>query len=230
MANVLITGAARGIGFELARQYAADGDRVFATCRDIGNCGNLDELRSKFANVTVHKMDVGDPGSITAAAKELGEGPIDVLLNNAGIWRGLEGEGLDDMDFDYWRKEIEVMTFGPFRVVQAFLPNLRKSAEPKIVTITSQVGASTWPHGGNYGYSSAKAAANKVMQILAIDLRDENITVAMMHPGWVQTEMAGSHADIPPSESATGIRKVIGSLTIKDSGKFLKWNGEIHPW
>jgi NAD(P)-dependent dehydrogenase (short-subunit alcohol dehydrogenase family) len=122
------------------------------------------------------------------------------------------------------------MTIGPLRVVQAFLKNLRAAGGAKIMTVTSQLGASTWPYGGMYAYSSSKAGVNRVMQIMARDLAGEGVIASMVHPGWVKTDMGGPGADITPQESAAGIRRVIAGLTAADTGKFYKWNGDIHPW
>ncbi len=230
MANVLITGANRGIGLELARVYAAAGDRVFATCRAPGAAAALSALaESSGGQVTVHGLDVGDGESIAALAASLGDAPIDILINNAGIMGG-QPQTLEAIDFDGWIEALKVMTIGPFRVVQALLPNLKAAAAAKVMTVTSQLGASTWPYGGAYAYSSAKAGVNKVMQVLAKDLKGQNIVVSMIHPGWVKTDMGGAGADITPQESAAGIHAVIAGLTLEDTGKFYKWNGEIHPW
>jgi len=230
MANVLITGANRGIGLELARQYAENGDRVFAFTRSPGKAGELNDLaKSSGGRVSVLAMDVGDPQSIATAARDLGDEPIDILINNAGILGG-QNQTLENIDFQNWIEAFNVMTIGPFRVVQAFLRNLEAAKEPRIMTVTSQLAASTWPYGGTYAYASAKAGVNKVMQALALDLRDRNVIVSMIHPGWVKTDMGGPQADITSAESAAGIRKVIASLSKADTGKFYKWNGEIHPW
>ena len=230
MANVFITGANRGIGLELARQYAEAGDRVFATCRSPASAKDLNALAgTSSGRLTVHALDVGDGASIAAGAKAVGDTPIDVLINNAGILGGAS-QTLESIDFDAWIDAFKVMTIGPFRMVQALLPNLKAAAAPKAMTVTSQLAASTWPFGGSYAYSSAKAGVNKVMQTLAKDLKAQNVTVAMIHPGWVKTDMGGAGADITPQESATGIRAVIAGLTAETSGKFYKWNGEIHPW
>ena len=149
MANVLITGANRGIGLEITRQYAADGDRVFACCRSPGKADALNELaKSLGGRVTLHAMDVSDAGSIAAAAKDIGDTPIDILINNAGIIGG-KNQSLENMDFQGWIDAFTVMTVGPFRVVQAFLKNLLASKAPKVMTVTSQLGASTWPMGGS---------------------------------------------------------------------------------
>ncbi len=230
MANVLITGANRGIGLELTRAYERGGDRVFAFCRSPETAGALAELAASSGGaVTVHQMDVADGHSIAAAAKAVGDTPIDILINNAGILGG-HPQTLESIDFDGWIDALKVMTIGPFRVVQAFLPNLKAAAAAKVVTITSQLGASTWPYGGTYAYASAKAGVNKVMQTLAIDLKGDGIAVSMIHPGWVKTDMGGAGADITPAESAAGIHAVIGRLTIDHTGAFQKWTGEVHPW
>ncbi len=230
MATTLITGANRGIGLALARQYTEAGDRVFATCRSPVDAGDLNSLAAgSGGRLTVHALDVGDSASVSACAKAVGGIPIDILINNAGILGG-KSQTLEAIDFDAWIDALKVMTIGPFRMVQTFLPNLKAAAAPKVMTVTSQLAASTWPFGGSYAYSSAKAGVNKVMQTLAKDLKAQNITVAMIHPGWVKTDMGGDGADITAQESATGIRSVIAGLTSETSGKFYKWNGEIHPW
>ena len=230
MANVLITGANRGIGLELIRVYAEAGDRVFAFCRSPEAADKLNSLAGSSAGkVRVHAMDVGDGQSIAQAAKAVGDTPIDILINNAGVLGG-NPQTLETIDFDAWIDALKIMTIGPFRVVQTFLSNLKAAASPKVMTITSQLGASTWPYGGTYAYSSAKAGVNKVMQALALDLKGQNIAVSMIHPGWVKTDMGGAGADITPEESAAGIKSVIANLGMADTGKFYKWNGDIHPW
>ena len=230
MATVVITGANRGIGLELAKQYAAAGDRVYAFCRSPGSAEKLNEAAAASGGkLSVHAMDVGDAASIAAGADAVGDAPVDILINNAGILGGAV-QKLDEIDFDAWIDAFKVMTIGPFRVVQAFLKNLRAAPNAKIMTVTSQLAASTWPFGGTYAYSSAKAGVNKVMQTMALDLKGENIAVSMIHPGWVKTDMGGPGADITAEESAAGIRNVIASLGAADTGKFYKWNGDIHPW
>ncbi len=230
MATVLITGANRGIGLELARAYAEAGDRVFAFCRAANDADNLTALaKASSGKLTVHAMDVADGASIAAAAAAIGGAPIDILINNAGVSGGT-AQTLEKMDFDVWIDALKIMTIGPFRVVQAFLTNLKAAPAAKVMTVTSQLGASTWPYGGSYAYSSAKGGVNRVMQAMAVDLEGQNIAVSLIHPGWVKTDMGGAGADITPEESAAGIRAVIAGLTMENTGKFYKWNGEIHPW
>jgi len=231
VANILITGAARGIGYELAKQYAQAGDRVFATTRNPNSAQPLnDAAQQSNGLMTVHRMDVGDMESVKACAAEIGPTPIDVLINNAGVWGGLDTQTFQNMDYDNWAFELNVMTMGPFRVVQTFLDNVLASEQRKVVTLSSQVAAHVYDHVIGYSYAAAKAAVNRLMTALATELKDQNVIVVPMHPGWVKTEMAGDVADIEPSESAIGVREVIAEMTLEDSGKFLKWTGDIHPW
>ncbi len=226
MSRVLITGASRGIGAEMARQYAAAGDDVIACVRDPDAAPGIEDVRD---SVTVVQMDTGSPDSITAAAAAIGDGPIDVLINNAGAVGGTR-QSVDDVDLEEWHRSLDVNTIGPLLIARAFKQNLAASGDGKLMNVTSQLAASTWPMGGMYIYSSTKAGLSKIAQALAIDWKDEPITVALMHPGWVKTDMGGPHAAITPEESASGIRAVIAGLTKADSGKFYKWDGEIHAW
>lgn len=228
MANVAITGAGRGIGLELVKQYAQSGDRVFALCRAPEKAAELNTLAAGSGGlVTVHAMDVGDDASVKAAAASTGESPIDVLLNVAGVIGG-EKQGLTDHAWDDWQDAFNVMIIGPLRVMQAFLPRLGSGA--KVINITSQLAASTWPYGGFYAYGAAKAGLNRMMRSVALDVKDRGIVIGLVHPGWVQTDMGGAAAEITPEESARGIRNVAASWTLDQSGDFKKWNGEAHPW
>lgn len=231
MNTVLITGSARGIGFELCRQYAAAGDRVFATCRSPARATRLNALAESTAGrLTVHAMDVGDGASVKSCRAEIGDIPIDVLINNAGIWGGLDTQVFANMDYDNWAHELNVMAMGPFRVIQAFMPNVLAGQQKKIVTVSSQTGAHAYDHVIGYSYASAKAAVNRLMTGLATEFRDQGVTIVPLHPGWVKTEMAGDVADISSEESAAGVRRTITAMTIADTGTFLKWTGDIHPW
>jgi NAD(P)-dependent dehydrogenase (short-subunit alcohol dehydrogenase family) len=229
MVNVLITGANRGIGLELTRLYAEAGDTVFAFCRSPETAGKLSDLAKRSSGrVTIHAMDVGDESSIKAAAAAVGDKPIDILINNAGIKGGTD-QSLENSDTGDWIESFKVMTIGPFVVVRTFLKNLKAAKSPRVMTVTSQIGAMAWPTGGFYSYAAAKAGVNRVTRALAVDLKDQ-VIVNVIHPGWVKTDMGGPGADITVEESASGIRKVIASVTGADSGKFYKWDGEIHAW
>ncbi len=228
MANIAVTGAARGIAFELVKQHAAAGDRVFALCRNPTAATALNELAAdSHGKVTVHKMDVGDDVSVKTGAAATGDGLIDVVYNVAGI-AGTMAPELESVNWAVFDDAINVMVKGPLRVLQAFLPRL--SAGSKVINITSQLAASTWPYGGFYGYGAAKAGLNRMMRSVAIDLKDKGIIVGLIHPGYVQTDMGGPSAEITPAASVSGIRSVTQGWTLERSGDFLKWNGETHAW
>jgi NAD(P)-dependent dehydrogenase (short-subunit alcohol dehydrogenase family) len=227
MARVLITGAARGIGLALAKQYLAAGDEVIACVRNT-DAEALVALAGT-GPLTIEHMDMSDFDSIAAARERIGAVPIDILINNAGVTGGAQ-QGIDDVDIAQWHKTLDVNTIAPLLVARAFKANLAASGNGKLMNVTSQLAASTWPMGGMLIYSTTKAALSKIGQILAIDWKDEPITVALMHPGWVKTDMGGPHAQLTAEESAAGIRDVIANMTKADSGKFYKWNGEIHAW
>lgn len=228
MANVAITGAGRGIALELVRQHLAQGDRVFALARDPARAEALNALAAD-ANglLTVHAMDVGDDASVRAGAASTGSAPIDILYNVAGVTGPIAPE-LESADWEAFDEAFNVMVKGPLRVLQAFLPRMK--AGSKVMNITSQLAASTWPYGGFYAYVAAKAGLNRLMRSVAIDLKDRGIIVGLIHPGYVQTDMGGPTADITPEESATGVRTVAERWTLDKSGDFYRWTGEVHPW
>ncbi|MCC5885900.1 MAG: SDR family oxidoreductase [Gammaproteobacteria bacterium] len=228
MATVLITGANRGIGLEMARQYAEAGDKVIACVRDPGAATELNKI-AKSGDVSLEQMELGDFDSITAMRKRIGDVPIDIVINNAG-WVGGGKQGIDDVDIKEWHRTLDINTIGPLILAREFKSNLAASGNGKLMNVSSQLAASTWPMGGMIIYSTTKAGLSKITQILAIDWKDEPITVAVMHPGWVKTDMGGPNAQLTPEESAEGIRNVIAGMSKADSGKFYKWNGEIHPW
>lgn len=228
MANVAITGAGRGIALELVKQHLAAGDRVYGLVRNPESARELAELAaSSGGRLTVHRMDVADDASVQAGAASTGDGPIDLLYNVAGIAGKAEPQ-LDSVDWKDFDDAIEIMLKGPLRVLVAFLP--RMAAGAKVMNISSQLAASTWPYGGYYSYVATKAGLNRLMRSVATDLKDRGVIVGLIHPGYVQTDMGGPNADITPVESASAIKKLAGDWTLETSGYFLKWNGEAHAW
>ncbi|MEN3975743.1 SDR family oxidoreductase [Emcibacter sp. SYSU 3D8] len=229
--NILITGAARGLGYELVRQFADAGHRVYATTRNPETADKLKQVTdASGGKATLHRMDVGDGESVKACAREIGNAPIDILINNAGVWGGLDTQTFQNMDYENWAHEFNIMAMGPFRVVQAFLPNVLASQRKIIATMTSQTAAAAYDHVIGYSYASAKAGLNRLMTGLANELKDEGVTVTLIHPGWIRTEMAGPVADMDPPDAAADVMKVITALTPADNGKWLKWTGDEHPW
>ena len=229
MATVMIVGATRGIGLELVRQYAVQGDNVIACARDTSAASLLEELASSHSNVTIEQLDVAQSESVNAAAELIGDVAIDTVIVVAGVVGGMR-QSIDDLDLEAWHEAFSANTIGPIMVARAFKPNLVASGAGNLMILSSQLGASTWPFGGMYIYSTTKAAVGKAAKILSIDWKEDPIIVSVMHPGYVQTDMGGPNAEITPEESASGIRSVIGNLSAEDSGNFYKWNGDIHPW
>jgi NAD(P)-dependent dehydrogenase (short-subunit alcohol dehydrogenase family) len=231
METVLITGANRGIGLELTRQYLQKQTRVFAACRTPEREQSLSELKqSSSETLRICPLEVTDEHSVKSLADALRDETIDVLINNAGISGG-DRQDIQHMDYAMWAQTLAVNTMAPFRITVALLDNLRRSRKPRVITLSSQLGSMLRATStGNYAYRSSKAAVNKVMQGLAVDLRSENIIVCPVHPGWVQTDMGGAKADLTVQESASGLIQLIDRLKPSDSGHFLKWNGEEHPW
>lgn len=231
MATVLITSANRGLGFEFARQYAADGWRVLAACRDPASADALQEIaRSSAGRVDVFPMDVTDAASIERAATRLEGTPVDVLINSAGII-GKSGERVGHIDYEAWREVLDVNTLGPLRVTEAFLDNLARSQRKLVVTITSGMGSLAENTSGGYiPYRSSKAAVNMVTRSLAIDLAPRGITCVVINPGWVQTDMGGPNAQITPETSIAAMRRVIDDLGPEQSGRFFDYDGSEYPW
>jgi len=231
MSNIMIVGATRGIGLELTKQYAEEGNSVIACARDTGSASLLDELASGSDNITIEQLDVANPSSIEEASNKIGDRAIDTVIIVAGAVGGMpENQSIDNIDIEEWHRTLDTNTIGPLLVAKAFKDNLVASGNGNLMILSSQLGASTWPMGGMYIYSTTKAAVGKAGKILSLDWAEEPIIVSIMHPGWVQTDMGGPTAEITAEESASGIRNVINGLTKEDSGNFYKWNGEIHPW
>lgn len=235
MPTVLITGAARGLGLEFARQYAAEGWNVIATCRDPSSAT---QLRQVAGAVRVEAMDVAEPAQIKALAQKLAGVALDVLINNAGTHGPRDARGtFGDVDVEEWMRVMRVNAFGPMKVTEAFLPHVRAGRLKKIVFITSRAGSiserGALPHmkrGGPYIYRTSKAAANAVAKAIAFDLQPEGIAVVVLHPGWVRTETGGWEAPGDPADSVRALRGLIAAATPADNGVFRNVDGAIIPW
>jgi NAD(P)-dependent dehydrogenase (short-subunit alcohol dehydrogenase family) len=231
MPSTLITGANRGLGLEFARQYLADGWRVYAACRDPNTASELRRLAEpNDKNLQIMTLDVTNPANVKAAVSELDGRAIDLLLNNAGVM-GARGQTVGNLDYDTWAKVLEANTMGPMRVAEAFVDHVARSDRKLIVTLTSGMGSlADNTSGGSIAYRSSKAAVNMVMRSLAIDLTPRGITCVVVNPGWVQTDMGGPHARISPAESVTKLRRLIDTLGPAQSGKFFNYDGREYPW
>jgi NAD(P)-dependent dehydrogenase (short-subunit alcohol dehydrogenase family) len=231
MPSVLITGANRGLGLEFARQYLADGWRVFATCRDPAAAAQLQHFAKSSSNkLTVIEMDVTDAASVRKAATQIKDVAIDVMINNAGI-TGVSGQRLGNIDYDSWARVINVNTMGPLRVLESFVDHLTRSERKLAVSITSGMGSlADNTSGGSIGYRSSKAALNMVMRSAAIDLAPRDIACVVVNPGWVKTDMGGPSATLTPQDSVTAMRRLIEKLGPAQSGKFFHYDGSEYPW
>jgi NAD(P)-dependent dehydrogenase (short-subunit alcohol dehydrogenase family) len=252
MPTVLVTGANRGIGLELGRQYAAAGWNVLATCRAPGRAAKLQELAragtgSAFAGfeegwansgaaprptfkIEMLPLSVTDPEHIENLARDLDGRPLDLLLNNAGV-RGDGAANLGSIDPGAFLHTIHVNTLGALKVTEALLPNLRRAEAPLVVMMSSSLGSlARNEEGGDYAYRASKAAMNAVMRSLAADLKPQGIAVVALHPGWVRTDMGGRHARLSVEESVAALRQVLERVTFADTGRFLRWDGREEPW
>lgn len=222
--TVLVTGANRGLGLEFARQYQAAGWRVIATARAPEAAIELQAL-----GVRVLQLDVADAGSVQRLASSIEGQPIDLLINNAGIFPRVST--LDETDFEDVARILAVNTIGPMRVTRAVLPNLRLAETRQIVSITSGLGSITNNDSGRYyGYRESKAALNMFTRSLAVELKNDGFTCIVMSPGWVRTDMGGPNAQLSPEESIAGMRAVIDRLQPTDSGTFWNHDGQQLPW
>jgi len=238
MQRVLITGAGRGIGLELARQYAERGDRVLAGCRDIERAPDLRALVDQHSgHVSVLPLEVTDLASLTAAVRQAhGEvEALDVLINNAAANPG--DTTVDGPDGQHLLDDTSTLTIfninvvAPVRVAQAFLTLLSAGTTPRVVNISSGAGSLTYnTKGGDYSYGASKAGLNMMTRTFAWNVRDHGITTIMIDPGWVKTDMGGSEADLEPVESGRGLVTVIDGLTLQDTGRYLRYDGSEVPW
>ncbi len=229
MPTVLITGSNRGLGLEFARQYARDGWRVVATCR---NPDEADALRAVPGDVDIREMDVEKGGfaDVEALARDLEGKAIDVLVNNAGVY-GPRSVKVGAIDYAAWEQALRVNALAPVRVSECFLPHLERGRGKRIATITSKMGSiDDNTSGAQYIYRTAKAALNMAMKSLSLDLRPKGIMVAILHPGWVRTDMGGPGGLIDAEESVSGMRAVIDAMAPETSGRFLNYDGREIPW
>jgi len=232
MRRVLITGSNRGLGLAWVRQCAGRGWRVFATCRDPESAVDLRDLADQGASVSVHRLDVTDPGQIGDLAQTLRDETIDLLVNNAGVYFERWGQDpIGSIRYDDWEETFRVNTLGPMRVTEALLPHLARGEHPLVVAISSHMGSiADIETPRDYAYRSSKAALNAAMHGLAHELQPRGIGVLLLHPGWVRTRMGGSSAPISPEESVRGMLSLVDRYEQSLSGGFFRFDGARMPW
>jgi NAD(P)-dependent dehydrogenase (short-subunit alcohol dehydrogenase family) len=228
--TILITGANRGIGFELATQFAADGWQVIACCRKPATAEALQALAVRHSGVETHALEVTDYQQMNALSAALAERPIDVLLSNAGIY-GPRGVAVGEVDAAEWRQVLEVNTIAPLMLAQAFVGQVAASERKLIAVISSKMGSiADNGSGGSYFYRSSKTAVNQVVKCLSIDLAERGIAAISLHPGWVRTDMGGPNAETGSDESAAGLKAILQSAGPECSGRFFNYDGSPIPW
>jgi NAD(P)-dependent dehydrogenase (short-subunit alcohol dehydrogenase family) len=224
MPTILITGASRGIGLEFAQQFATDGWTVIAACRNPAGAEQLDAI----SGVEVHALDVDDGDSVSALKSAIGDRPIDVLMNNAGIIGQRAGFGT--LDYDAWAGAMNTNVLGPMRMAEAFVDNVLASERKQMAFITSRMGSITETSPNAYVYRSSKAALNMAVRCMSLELAAKGVTAVLFHPGHVSTDMGGASAPVTPSRSVSGMKQQILGFTRADNGRFLAYDGGEIPW
>ena len=227
--NVFITGANRGIGLEFVKQYLLKKYHIIATCRDPDNAKELKQLESNNSSLLqIYKLNVTDEHSILYLVKKLKNTPIDILINNAGIFP--ESEEFGGINTDIMINTFVTNAIAPIKICEHFYPNVALSSKKTIVTISSTAGSIEYKNtGGRYAYRASKAALNMIIKIASIDLKKYDINVILLHPGWVRTDMGTDKAPLSVSKSVEGMIKVIYQK--KDNSLcFYDWQGNILPW
>ena len=227
--NVLITGANRGIGLGLANIYLSEGHAVAVTARKPEDAEAITALKQAHGSrVRVFGLDVNDQASVKAFAKDWGETPLDICINNAGVG-GSFSTRLADLDFKEAIDIYNTNALGPMRLTQNLIPRLQRGS--RVVNITSKMGSiADNNQGGSYFYRMSKAALNMATKCLALECEGAGIIVTAIHPGWVQTRMGGQSAPITVEQSTGHIVRTIEKLAAQHSGAFLNYDGAVIPW
>ena len=234
MSCVFFTGANRGIGLEFVRQYAADGWRVIATCRDLDSAADLARIAEESdGRVARHSLDVTDASSVAAVAEALASASIDVLINNAGMGFPTKPphDRFGNTDYARWKETLDVNVLGVMRVAEALAEQVARSERKLMVTVSSGLGSITNASAdGETVYRTSKAAVNMLTKMIAGYVADRGITAAAIGPGWVRTDMGGPNATFGVEEAVSRVRNVIEGLTPADSGRYFDNQGQPIPW
>ncbi len=229
--TVVITGANRGIGLGLARSYAQDGHRVFACCREPERAEKLAGVAADSGGrLSVHPLNVVNESHRKALAAVLTGTPVDILINNAGIYPD-KGARFGRLQASAWLEGFYVNAIAPVLLAQELAANIESGRRRLIASVSSKMGSlSDNSSGGSFAYRSSKAALNMAMLSLSHDLRERGISVIVLHPGWVRTDMGGKQAQISVGQSTSQLRAVLDRADIGDSGRFIDRDGSTIPW
>ena len=236
MPSMLVTGASRGLGFEMVRQFGEDGWRIHACCRNPAQADALAALAAQSAGtITLHTLDVSKPEQIDALAQEFRGTPIDMLVNNAGLLGCTideqEPATFGTIDYEAWAEVHAINTMAPLRVAEAFVDHVAASEMKLMFFMSTHMGSITdLADGGLYPYRSSKAALNLLVKALSIDLAPRGVRTLAVHPGWVSTDMGSAAAPVTPPESIAGIRRVVAAYGDGQTGRFFQYDGKELPW
>lgn len=230
MSTILITGSNRGIGLELVKQYSEHDWQVIACCRNPDSASELQTLSQQYDNITIYPLDITDNNQVKTLARQLKATPVDILFNNAGVY-GQTDAYFGNTSEEQWVETFRINTIAPLKVTEAFVDHVASSELKTIATMSSKMGSMTDNgSGGSYVYRSSKAALNAAFVSAAIDLKPRGIKVAILHPGWVKTDMGGPNAEISTEECVTHLRNTLEHLTLDTSGTFFEIDGSVIPW
>ena len=230
MTNVLITGANRGLGLGFVENYLGKNVNVVSTTRDIKGSKELLALKERFPdNLEIFELDLLKESAGDTIANLIGDRPIDILINNAGV--GSTNQHFEAVSPKPWLEVLKVNLIAPLMVTQSIIDNVKKGVAKKIYFLSSQLGSiGDNTSGGMYIYRSSKTGLNQVIKSLSVDLKPQGITVVSLHPGWVKTDMGGPNAPVSIDESIKGMMQVIDTTDIRDTGRFLNYDGKELPW
>ena len=230
MINVLITGANRGLGLGFVKKYLEKNVNVLCTTRDISGSKELLECKERYPNnIEIFELDLLKENGAETLANQLNGMPIDILINNAGV--GSSNQHFEAVSSKPWLEVLKVNLIAPLIITQSLIENVKMSSAKKIYFLSSQLGSiGDNTSGGMYIYRSSKTGLNQVVRSLSVDLKPKGITVVSLHPGWVKTDMGGPNAPVSIDKSIEGMTKVIDRTDIKDTGRFLNYDGTELPW
>lgn len=230
MKTIIVTGANRGIGLELVKQYCNRNYQVIGTYRDETTSGELISMSRNLDNLKVYLLDVSSDQSLKDFSSKLGETPVDIFINNAGVY-GPPDSSFSNVDEKNWIPVFQINAIAPLLLTQLIIENLRNGSQKKLIYITSKMGSiDDNKSGGAYIYRSSKTALNSVVKSISVDLAKDDMKVALLHPGWVRTDMGGPNGLIDTTASVSGMTQVIDSLSQSDSGCFFNYDGSKIPW
>ena len=235
--NYLVTGANRGLGLEFTKQILGVGHNVYAACRNITDIDELKLLSEEHQEkLIVVKLDINNHDSILELNDLLKDIVIDVMINNAGTigplpyFENTYKQHFGSIDYNVWADVLKTNLYGPVKMAETFIEQIKKGDDKKMIFISSVVGSIADDHQRAFAYATSKTALNKSVALLADILKDQEIKVLAMCPGYVKTRMNGGGANLEPEESITGMLRQIEKLDSESSGTFVRYNGEKINW